>query len=63
MLEICFSNRTYDLGLVYDPVNFSDKLLRYTQYGNSNVASFFEQYASQLEGAMADLNTTMGDYN
>ena len=63
MLEICFSNRTYDLGLVYDPINFSDKVLRYTQYGNTNVASFFEQYQSQLEGAMEDLNTLMEDYN
>ena len=63
MLEICFSNRTYDLGLVYDPNGFSDKVLRYTQYGNSNVASFYEQYQTQLETAMEDLNTLMEDYN
>jgi hypothetical protein len=63
MLEICFSNRTYDLGLVFDPNSFSDKILRYTQYGNTNVASFYEQYASQLEDAMENLNTLMEDYN
>ncbi|MBQ7318903.1 MAG: hypothetical protein IJW97_01810 [Clostridia bacterium] len=63
MLEIAFANRTYDLGLIYDPVNFADKVLRYTQTGNSNVASFFEQYQTQLETAMEDLNTMLEELN
>ena len=63
MLEIAFANRTYDLGMIYDPVNFADKVLRYTQTGNSNVASFFEQYQSQLEAAMDDLNELLDQMN
>ena len=63
MLEIAFANRTYDLGMIYDPVGFADKVLRYTQTGNSNVASFFEQYQSQLEAAMDDLNELLDQMN
>ena len=62
MLNIVFLNRTYDLGLVYDPLGFSDTVLRYTATGNSNLASFFESWESRLQKAVDDLNEMADSY-
>lgn len=62
MLNIVFSTRTYDLGLVYDPLGFSDTVLRYTATGSSNLASFFESWESRLQKAVDDLNEMADSY-
>jgi len=63
MLGIIFETRTYDMGLLYDPVGISDKVLRYTATGETGVISFWDGYASQLEEAIEDLNELAEKYN
>jgi hypothetical protein len=62
MLDLIFSNRTYDLGFVYDPTGFSDKVLRYTAKGNTDLASFMAEWKSKLDTAMSDLNDLASTY-
>ncbi len=63
MLDIIFDTRTYDMGLLYDPVGVSDRVLRYTNTGETGVVSFWEGFSSQLEAAIEDLNELMYRYN
>ena len=63
MLGIIFETRTYDMGLLYDPVGISDRVLRYTGTGETGVISFWDGYASQLEDAMEKLNELAAKYN
>ncbi|MBQ7337414.1 MAG: hypothetical protein IJW40_03060 [Clostridia bacterium] len=62
MLNLIFSTRTYDLGLVYDPNGFSDKVLRYTANGDTNLSSFVATWQDQLDVAMDDLNDLASTY-
>jgi hypothetical protein len=62
MLNLVFSNRTYDLGLVYDPLGFSDTVLRYTATGNSNLTSFIQSWESRLENTVKTLNEMADSY-
>ena len=62
MLNLVFSNRTYDLGLVYDPLGFSDTVLRYTATGNSNLTSFIQSWETRLENAVKTLNEMADSY-
>ena len=63
MLGLIFSTRTYDMGLLYDPVGISDKVLRYTNTGETGVISYWDGFASQLEEAIKDLNELADKYN
>ncbi|MBR2621137.1 MAG: hypothetical protein IKC97_02060 [Clostridia bacterium] len=63
MLGLIFSTRTYDMGLLYDPVGITDQVLRYTNTGETGVISFWDQEASRLEKAMEDLNALADKYN
>ena len=63
MLDIIFDTRTYDMGLLYDPVGVSDQVLRYTNSGETGVISFWETFSSRLEEAITDLNDLMHAYN
>ena len=63
MLDIIFDTRTYDMGLLYDPVGISDRVLRYTNTGETGVISFWEGYSNQLEDAITKLNELMYEYN
>ncbi len=63
MLDLIFDTRTYDMGLLYDPVGISDKVLRYTNTGETGVISYWDGFASQLEEAISDLNELMYKYN
>jgi hypothetical protein len=62
MLDLIFSTRTYDLGVVYDPNGFSDKVLRYTAKGDTNLASFIAEWEPKLKTAMDDLNDLASTY-
>ncbi len=62
MLDLIFSTRTYDLGLVYDPEGFSDKVLRFTATGGSDLASFIGEWESKLNSAMDKLNELASTY-
>ena len=62
MLDLIFSTRTYDLGLVYDPTGFSDNVLRYTAKGDTNLSSFIAQWETKLKTAMDDLNELASTY-
>jgi hypothetical protein len=63
MLGIIFDTRTYDMGLLYDPVGISDKVLRYTGTGETGVISFWDGFQDQLDEAIADLNELAAKYN
>ena len=63
MLDIIFDTRTYDMGLLYDPEGVSDKVLRYTNTGETGVVSFWEGFSSKLEVAIENLNELMYKYN
>ena len=63
MLGLIFSTRTYDMGLLYDPVGISDRVLRFTNTGTTGVISFWDGYASQLEEAIDALNELAEKYN
>lgn len=63
MLGIIFETRTYDMGLLYDPVGISDKVLRYTSTGETNVISFWDTYKEPLKQAIEDLNDLAAKYN
>ena len=62
MLDLIFSTRTYDLGVIYDPNGFSDQVLRYTAKGDTNLASFIATWESKLTKAMEDLNELASTY-
>ncbi|MBQ7338182.1 MAG: extracellular solute-binding protein [Clostridia bacterium] len=62
MLDLIFSNRSYDLGLVYDPLGFSDTVLRYTATGSSNLTSFIESWEDRLSNAAKTLNELAQSY-
>ncbi len=62
ILDLIFSTRTYDLGLVYDPQSFSDKVLRFTHTGGSDLASFMGEWESKLNTAIDDLNDLASTY-
>ena len=62
MLDLIFSNRTYDLGLVYDPARFSDKVLRFTSTGGTDIASFIGEWRDRLKTSMDDLNDLASTY-
>ena len=62
MLDLIFSNRTYDLGLVYDPNGFSDKVLRFTHTGGTDIASFMGEWRERLNTSMDDLNELASTY-
>ena len=63
MLDLIFDTRTYDMGLLYDPVGISDQVLRYTNTGETGVISFWDGFASRLDEAINDLNELMYKYN
>ena len=63
MLDLIFDTRTYDMGLLYDPVGISDQVLRYTNTGETGVISFWDGFASRLDDAINDLNELMYKYN
>jgi hypothetical protein len=63
MLGVVFSTRTYDMGLLYDPVGISDRVLRYTSTGETGVISFWDGFQDQLDEAIADLNELAAKYN
>ena len=63
MLEIIFNSRTYDIGLLYDPVGITDMILRYPAKENINVASFMASYEDALDQAMEDLTSLRDAYN
>ena len=63
MLGLIFSTRTYDMGLLYDPVGISDQVLRFTNTGTTGVISFWDGFASKLEEAINDLNALAEKYN
>ena len=62
MLDIIFSTRTYDLGLIYGTEGFSDQVLRYTAKGDTNLASFMATWESKLEKIMEELNELASTY-
>ena len=63
MLNLIFDTRTYDMGLLYDPVGISDQVLRFTNTGTTGVVSFWDGYASKLEEAIDALNELAEKYN
>ena len=62
MLDIIFSTRTYDLGLVYGTDGFTDQVLRYTATGNTNLSSFIASWEKKLDKIMENLNELASDY-
>jgi hypothetical protein len=62
MLDIIFSTRTYDLGLIYGTEGFTDQVLRYTAKGDTNLASFMATWESKLEKIMEELNELASTY-
>ena len=62
MLDIIFSTRTYDLGLIYGTEGFSDQVLRYTAKGDTNLASFIATWESKLDKIMEELNELASTY-
>ena len=63
MLEVIFNGRTYDIGLLYDPVGITDKILRYPINEDTNIASFLATHNSALEQAIEALMELRDDYN
>jgi hypothetical protein len=63
MLEIIFNSRTYDLGLLYDPVGITDQILRYPAKEDTNIVSFMKSHESALTKAMEDLTNLRDEYN
>jgi hypothetical protein len=51
------------MGLLYDPVGISDRVLRYTSTGETGVISFWDGFQDQLDEAIADLNELAAKYN
>lgn len=62
MLDKIFSTRTYDLGLVYDPIGFTDNVLRYTAKGDTNLSSFMATWDSKITEMVKDLNELASTY-
>ena len=63
MLDIIFSNRTYDLTFVFDPFGMSDEILRFPANQNSNLASFLAARESKMESALEQLVELRDQYN
>ena len=63
MLDIIFSNRTYDLTFVFDPFGLSDEILRFPANQNSNLASFLAARESKMESALEQLVELRDQYN
>jgi hypothetical protein len=63
MLDIIFSNRTYDLSFVFDPIGISDEILRFPANQNSNLASFLAARESKMESALEQLEQLRDQYN
>ena len=62
MLDIIFSTRTYDLGLIYGTEGFTDQVLRYTAHGDTNLSSFVASWENKLNTVMKALNELASDY-
>ena len=62
MLDIIFSTRTYDLGLIYGTDGFTDQVLRYTATGNTNLSSFIASWEKRLDTVMENLNDLASNY-
>lgn len=63
MLDIIFSNRTYDLALLFDPIGITDEILRYPINEDTNLASFLAQRETKMEQALEQLETLRDEYN
>ena len=63
MLEIIFSNRTYDMGLIYDPLSITDKVLRITGTGGDGVVSQWAGFATQRDETLNQINELIQKYN
>ncbi len=62
MLNIIFSNRIYDIGLIKDDIKFTDKVLRYTDTGNTNLSSHFKSFESQITQMVSKMNELVDNY-
>lgn len=63
MLSIIFENRSYDMGLVYDPLSLMDKVLRITATHSDGVVSQWEGFGSKRDETINRLNELLDNYN
>ena len=63
MLGTIFAHRTYDMGIVYDVENFTDKVLRYTATGSTEIATLLAEWENKLNTKLDDINALIDQYS
>lgn len=63
MLSIIFDNRSYDMGLIYDPHELTAKIIRITGTHTDGVVSQWENFGNLREDTIAKINALVDTYN
>lgn len=63
MLSIIFENRSYDMGLIYDPHELTAKVIRITGTHTDGVASQWEDFGNLREDTITKINALVEQYN
>lgn len=63
ILALIFSNRIYDMGVLYDPHHLTDKVLRITNDNTTGVASHWDKWLNERKDTLEKINDLYAKYN